>query len=291
MSASGHHRTRALRTRYYAELSLFVSCLLGCQHLPSLEQRQNLAIHQAEVHHWVAEPIQTGTFSLQSFRPANPSTNDSSLIVYIEGDGLAWISKDQASQNPTPLSPLGLKLALNDPNKNVAYLARPCQFVEFSALNPCTEKDWTSGRYSPKIIAAMSQALNQLKHRYQARELILVGYSGGGAVAALLSVKRTDVIKLITVAGNLDTQNWTDTFMLDPLIGSLNPANEVTRLSKIPQVHFIGDNDTVIPVWMTERFVKRMNAPETVKVIRESGFTHQCCWVEAWPALLNQALK
>jgi hypothetical protein len=49
------------------------------------------------------------------------------LTVYIEGDGFAWLSRSQASYDPSPLNPVGLELALRHPLGESAYLARTCQ--------------------------------------------------------------------------------------------------------------------------------------------------------------------
>jgi hypothetical protein len=56
------------------------------------------------------------------------------LSVYIEGDGLAWMSRRRLSRDPTPVDPLALDLAALDPAANVVYLARPCQHTEHDPL-------------------------------------------------------------------------------------------------------------------------------------------------------------
>jgi len=39
----------------------------------------------------------------------------------------AWLAVPRPSQDPTPVDPLALRLALVQPTGNAAYLARPCQ--------------------------------------------------------------------------------------------------------------------------------------------------------------------
>lgn len=53
------------------------------------------------------------------------------IRIYIEGDGRAWESKTKLSMNPTPSNPVALKLAIVDPLKSVAYIARPGQFQDY----------------------------------------------------------------------------------------------------------------------------------------------------------------
>ena len=92
----------------------------------------------------------------------------------------------------------------------------------------------------------MSPSVTQLKYRFGAKSVALVGYSGGGAVVALVAAGRTDVVKLTTVAGNLDHAEWTKKHMISPLSGSLNPADYWRRLVDIPQVHYVGGRDEII---------------------------------------------
>ncbi|MBY0406928.1 MAG: hypothetical protein K2Q01_04500, partial [Rickettsiales bacterium] len=60
--------------------------------------------------------------------------------VYIEGDGNAWLTRSQPSPDPTPFVPVALQLALRDPSANVAYIARPCQYITGPA---CDIPVWT----------------------------------------------------------------------------------------------------------------------------------------------------
>lgn len=102
------------------------------------------------------------------------------MTVYIEDDGLAWISASTPSQDPTALNPMGLTLALRDPSDPVVYLARACQFVAGHDKRGCQQKYWTNQRFAPEVITASLNAIEQLKQRYGAVRLVLIGYSGGG---------------------------------------------------------------------------------------------------------------
>ena len=55
-----------------------------------------------------------------------------------------------------------------------------------------------------KVVRVSKQAIDTLKQQFQSEEIVLVGYSGGGAIAALVAARRADVADLISVAGNLD---------------------------------------------------------------------------------------
>ena len=168
------------------------------------------------------------------------------LRVYIEGDGHAWASPDRPSDDPTPWSPVALALAARDPSASVAYLGRPCQYVAQGADPACEAYFWTDGRYHESVIASVNAAIDRLRAASGAMTLELVGFSGGGAVAALIAARRHDVANLRTVAANLDIADWTARQRLRPLRGSLNPADEADRLVALPQIHFSGSEDAVV---------------------------------------------
>lgn len=92
----------------------------------------------------------------------------------------------------------------------------------------------------------MGRALDVLKASTGAARLVLVEYSGGGAVAVLLAARRNDVAGLVTVAANIDLGYWTRRNQLAPLIGSLDPATFADQIADLPQVHFTGSRDDVV---------------------------------------------
>lgn len=263
---------------------LFLTLLISaCMTVPSADRRKNTAEQLASQHAWHKQLIETSSFDLMSFLPNNFIKN-SVLTIYIEGDGLAWLSSHKPSTDPTPINPVSLKLALHHPSSNVAYLARPCQY--FSDTQ-CETQYWTSHRFSTDVIEANNQAIDKIKKQFSATQLILVGFSGGGAIATILAAERDDVINLITVAGNLDHQAWTHFHHISPLIGSLNPTDYRDQIAKIAQVHFVGEGDTVIPPFLTTNFVADLPKPNHANIIIVPGQTHNCCWESVWLDLLT----
>ncbi len=125
--------------------------------------------------------------------------------VYIEGDGLAWISRHRLSDDPTPRRAIGLALAAADPGPNVIYLARPCQYIDLRS-HPCDRAWWSGKRFAEEVIRSENEALDELMRQAPGQPIHLIGYSGGAAIAVLLAVRRNDVASLRTVAGNLDTE-------------------------------------------------------------------------------------
>jgi pimeloyl-ACP methyl ester carboxylesterase len=264
--------------------SLLLSILLtACAPIPTPQERLAHADALAAARGWQAERIAAGRFTLQVYLPGDISGAEM-LTIYIEGDGFAWVDGATPSLDPTPRESLGLQLALAHPDNHAAYLARPCQYVQ-EGRDGCPQRYWTQARFSPEVIEAMDRAIETLKRRIGAMRLTLVGYSGGGAVAALLAARRSDVVRLVTVAGNLDHRTWTAYHHLVPLSGSLNPADAADRLARLPQVHFIGSRDRVIPPSLARQWPQAFTGlgQDNLRII--GGFDHVCCWVERWPEL------
>lgn len=269
-----------------SKLLVLLSCLYlgGCALNPppiSPETRSIQAASLAKKAKWNAYSIHTKLFTLQAYgSPAAKKTK--TLTIYIEGDGLAWLSEDRPSDNPTPLVPTALKMAIqNQKNTPVVYLARPCQFISNDAWAGCQQAYWTHLRFSPEVIDAMNQAVNYLKKYYHARQLILKGYSGGGTIAALITARRSDVIQLTTVAAVLDTNYWVRQESLTPLYGSLNPADAWKSLASVPQVHWVGGKDKVVPKEVAFAFAEHFPLPRKPEIRVVPGFDHLCCWATA----------
>lgn len=264
----------------------WVLCALlvtGCVDFsPALRRQQATAL--AAQSGWEALQLPAGEFVLAAFVPRqlHPAAT---LTVYIEGDGLAWLSRSQVSADPTPMQPVALELAMRQPGGAAAYLARPCQYVQGPDARNCATAWWTDRRFAPEVVTASSLAIDQLKLRFSAQRLVLVGYSGGGAIAALVAAQRHDVALLVTVAGNLDTQAWTALNRITPLSGSLNPADAWAALSGVPQLHLVGEHDRDVAPAVARAYQARFPPDRRPALRIVAGFDHHCCWVQQWPEL------
>lgn len=259
---------------------LLVILLAGCT-AAKVEQGQQLTRALPARHGWDKLDLSADPFTLTAFAPPVSGPADR-LVIYLEGDGLAWLTPDEASDDPTPLHPVALQLAFADPSAAVAYLARPCQYRSLAGEPACVPAYWTGRRYAPEVVASMNQAISQLKRRAHAREIVLVGFSGGGAVAALVAARRDDVALLIAVAANLDIAAWTRIERIQPLRGSLNPADEWARLSSVSQVLLVGERDDVVPLAVARAYVSRFPPAARPQVITVPDFDHACCWSQGW---------
>lgn len=233
--------------------------------------------------------IRAGNFELLTY--SRTTVPGAAVTIYIEGDGSAWRTSHQLSADPTPKNPLALKLALRDPAANIAYIARPCQYVIKSGRDENCSSDYWSGKiFSPPVISAMNQACSHMQEQASARGIHLVGYSGGGAVAVLVASRRNDVLSIRTVAGNLDHQEVCRHHKVSPLIGSLNAIDVAEKIRYIPQIHFCGSKDCVVPAAVARRFVARQSEPRCSRVVVLQNVGHHKGWLDQWPALLRMPM-
>ncbi|WP_217450743.1 alpha/beta hydrolase [Vogesella oryzae] len=275
---------------YVARRMLTAAMLLlvaACVQIPDLAQRRSTADTLAAEHGWQATSLPSDSFRLRAYLPPAPVAANM-LTVYLEGDGLAWLSPDTPSADPTPTNPLALQLALRD-RQPAAYLARPCQYGS-AEESPCRQVFWTRLRFAPEVVQASNQALDQLKQRFRAQRLLLVGYSGGGTLAALLAARRQDVAGLITIASSLDHLVWAQDKRLSPLTGSLNPADDWRRLQWVPQRHYVGTLDKQVGRMPVAAYVARFPVERRPELVEMPDFDHHCCWLQHWPALKLDAL-
>lgn len=229
------------------------------------------------------ELIDTGNFVLTAF--SRISRPDAPVHLYIEGDGHAWLSRSEPSLDPTPHQAEGLALAAADPAPNVVYLARPCQFTPM-AMNPrCGIPYWTGKRYAPEVVTSMNEAVRQFAARAPDQAIELIGYSGGGALAVLVAARRSDVASIRTVAGNLDSAFVNRLHDVSPMPQSENAFDLASRVATIPQIHFSGADDTVVPPAVAQRFVDATGL-RCARAVTIPSLGHDSGWSRRWPALL-----
>lgn len=257
---------------------------------------------------WMLErQVKAGIFTLTIYERIH--NKGGPAHIYIEGDGLsaieeghfrfepdqtvpAWISDPALAQNPTPRNPVALRLAAFDDAENVVYIARPCQYNNAVQRDEyCESAYWSHRRFAPVVVDAYQKALDDLRNRYGLGPFHVVGYGGGGAIAAILAAERNDVLSLRTVAGNLDHYAWTSFHNAQPLSGSLNAIDYVEKLSDMPQYHFAGGQDEIMPPAVLHSYLQAIGSSPCVKYefLQEPG--HENSWADKWPDLLDRPVS
>jgi hypothetical protein len=269
-------------------LLLFILLLNAACAFDGLSKRTHLADEIASKNNMQKSLIKTSDFSIMSYQKiTNP---EKPINIYIEGDGFAWASAGRLSSNPTPRNPVALKLASLDKSANVVYLARPCQYVNLDEETLCQNKYWHGSKYSKLVVDSINQAVDEVRKNAKI-SLNLIGFSGGGAIVAILGAVRSDVASIRTVAGNLDHEAFNKYHGVDMLDDSLNAVDFVGKLKNIPQEYLSGSDDKIVPPFIAEDFAKKVNSENgCVKVKTLENVSHEHGWEIYWQKLISKPL-
>lgn len=227
------------------------------------------------------EPISSNAdgFVLQSFfHPV--SGPEKRLHVYLEGDGTPWEHGLVPAAEPTTRDSVMLPLMAMDSAPSL-YLGRPCYNGHANDAY-CSAALWTDARYGERVIAAMTRALNDFISSQNYRELVLIGHSGGGALALLMAERLPQTVAVVTLAGNFDIDLWADYHGYPRLNGSLNPAAHPGR--GIPEWHLLGLRDQQIPPQLFQEGLQ--HRPNSRVEIVDADHHHS--WQAIWPLLLQR---
>jgi hypothetical protein len=205
---------------------------------------------------------------------AQAGSPNTALHVYIEHDGTPWASIDGVAEDPTPRTPYALELMAKDAGPRL-LLGRPCYF-QTQTKPPCSPLAWTHRRYSPEVVASMVAALRRYLFEHPFRHVVLIGYSGGGTLAWLMAARVPEAIGVVTIAANLDIDEWTRLHGYSPLAGSLNPATEPPLSAAITEQHYVGGRDLNVPPSVVRAFARRHPRANVIEI---AGFDHICCWL------------
>lgn len=263
-----------LRTIFsFFAVGLFIGCE-SRQHIPAVspdkfQQGLNETIYQQ--FDW---PVYT-------LIPAKPVSD--TLRIYMEGDGRAWLRSNRPSSNPTPVNRLVHHLMLKDTSPDIAYLAQPCQYVMNSH---CNSTVWTFERYSKKVVETMNSVVSLIKKNGDYRKLELIGYSGGGSIALLLAANRDDVISVRTLAGNLAPHYLNRHHGVSRMPAATDPESFSRHLSDVPQSHFVGSRDNIVPVEVSLHYAQALAHQSCIHILLVEA-DHLIGWIKRWPALLS----
>ncbi|MCX5678073.1 MAG: alpha/beta hydrolase [Candidatus Omnitrophica bacterium] len=259
----------------------------GCATMPEFMDRAYEAQKTARQAGFDKEYVKAPGFELMTYqRFKKPSEN---IRIYIEGDGRAWETRSRLSDDPTPSDPIALGLAVVDSFDSVAYIARPGQFPAPDSAG-CDPTYWSQRRFAPEVVEAFDRTIDILKKKSGAKHVELVGYSGGAAIAVLVAARRGDVTALRTVAGNLNPKALCSYHHVSRLDGSMDPLDLAQKVAHIPQRHFVGSKDRIVPSSIAESFVKKEGDTNCESITIVDGAAHRDGWRERWKELLSISL-
>ena len=133
-------------TRRICAASLMLLLAAACAAPDSSATARSDAESWGRQNGFAATRLSAGDFQLLALR--RPLSPVGTLTVYIEGDGAPWGTPYHPPRDPTPREPLALALANADSAPGVAWLARPCQYLNHRALLDCDMSYWTARRFA-----------------------------------------------------------------------------------------------------------------------------------------------
>jgi len=131
-------------------------------------------------------------------------------------------------------------------------------------------RGWTTGdNYTPEVIDATVAVIEQLKTKFASRATVLVGHSGGAAIAASILGRHPSAAQgALLVSCPCDLAAWRSHMLKwqrNPMwllpVGSLSPIE--TSGTVAPSVHvrmLVGSKDDVAPPELTERYAAALRA-------------------------------
>lgn len=274
-------------------LSIFLLGACGVE----TDLKQQSANQIARPAFMVERTIKTDNFEIAAWERMHQ--RGAVATIYIEGDNINQIDETHPTLlgqklpyiGSTPNMPLALYLASRDKSENLVHLARPCQYLKMAEDKGCDKAYWVEKRYTPEVIAAYEQALNDIAARYDIKGFNLVGYDGGANIAAVLAGTHHDILSLRTVAGDLNPHyqgSANEVAKIIPLsANSVYGTSFAGALAKIPQHHFIGAADKVITPASYHSYRQALGLSECIHYSVVQDADHINGWVEKWPELLQ----
>jgi pimeloyl-ACP methyl ester carboxylesterase len=257
----------------YLVVPFFLVAIAGCSVNSEKEIKTNVSDIRLR-----REEVTAGSFKLTIL--SRIVDVNQPINVYIDGDvpGLAPVAAPGTDAKPDEAATL--RLAELDTSYNVVFISRPCQFGIDDPF--CHIKPGESERYAEIFYRSVDRALDYVVSVVPHPHLNLIGYSGGGAMAAVLAARRHDVDSLRTIAGNLDPNGNGQTHAAEPRNDFIDPLELAPRLALLPQEHFVGGKDEFVTPKMAENFVQAMGPTYCARIIRIPGATHKTGWEEVW---------
>jgi pimeloyl-ACP methyl ester carboxylesterase len=177
------------------------------------------------------------------------------LIVVLHGD---------APQGPPGYQyRFAASAAVVRPDAVVVALLRP-GYSDPAGRRSQGRRGWTTGdNYTPEVLDQLAAAILDLRRRYGASSVMLVGHSGGAAVSALLLERRPWVAERgVLVSCPCDLHAWRRrmaALQKNPVwflpVRSLSPIETVGRIRPgVPVTVIVGARDEVAPPSLSRAF-------------------------------------
>jgi pimeloyl-ACP methyl ester carboxylesterase len=222
------------------------SAAVGPDLAPSMRAAQVTTAQSSERSELVSFDVAGARMTGRAFKSAE-ANRDPALVVVLHGDLL--------EPGNTYHYGFARTMAYEAPNIVAVGLLRPGYSDERGNRSDGDALTATGDNYTAEVVAAVAAATEQLKSRYRASTTILVGHSGGAAIAALLLGRYPDIANAsLLVACPCDVPAWRKYMMSvrqNPIWQrphqGLSPMDFVTGVNSSTTVELVvGDEDLVV---------------------------------------------
>jgi pimeloyl-ACP methyl ester carboxylesterase len=258
--------------------SFVVSCLMACAHEPP-------SVHAVAAGHGFVETTIDTRAGFRHLIVFADGSGVAPVRIYIEGDGTPWVGEYVPAGDPSPRTLVALEMMAAG-QRPALYVGRPCYFGSARDAG-CEPLLWTHGRFGRPVQQSMVEAIQAALARrgWEKRPVVLVGFSGGGTLAALVADALPRTCALVTVASPLDIDEWADGRGYSRLAASDNPAERPPLPASIGQLHLRGGRDRIVASDNGARFFAA-NPNAVRRVVADAA--HGLEWAAAWPAIDRQ---
>ena len=162
---------------------------------------------------------------------------DTTLIVFIHGDG--------TSGGPTDYFD-GFANQIGSNGVVAVALIRPGYFDRKNRQSSGTSYRSAGDGYRPEIITSVADAVTTLKRKYDAKKLIVVGYSGGAAITGVMIGMYPKLVDYaVLVACPCNVPNWRiHRRGVNTWTNSLSPHDFIDKIDGTNIIALTGKNDT-----------------------------------------------
>ena len=164
---------------------------------------------------------------------------------------------------------------------NIFMMARP----RYKSLNgnKSNGSHARKSRYSIANINRIAEVIQNLKNYYNSEKVILVGYSGGAGIAMYLgSIDNKSIKSIRTIAGNINHNELSKILKISRLKKSINFYSIEKKINTIPQVHYYGLKDKIVPNELQTSYKIRNSNNKCIKIKPVNKATHNEGWVDFW---------
>ncbi|SJZ31681.1 Alpha/beta hydrolase family protein [Enhydrobacter aerosaccus] len=204
---------------------------------------------------WLGAPLR---LKARIYKGAEAAGGRPPLVLVLHGDS--------PRAPPSYQYRFAAELAQRLPGAVVAAILRP-GYSDGEDKSEGVRGETTGDNYTPEVIAAIAAAVDQLKARYHPGRTVLVGHSGGAAIAAdLMGKQATAVDRAVLVSCPCDLPEWRrhmkdvqKTSIWDKSVTSLSPIDLAGNISPSTRIWMIvGQRDDVAPPRLTEAYAEAL---------------------------------